>query len=236
MLKTGQIFLMKCGSFVTINKYVDAKNIFVTMSSGFKTKVQSKQITDKTLKDPNYPSVLGIGYFGIGKYGVKDKSYQVWFDMLKRCYSENIQRLATTYIGCTVIYNWHNYQNFAKWYEKRYFKGCQIDKDILFHGNKIYSPETCILVPREINSFFIKPIKKLPLGVAKHNNGYTPSLRPLKTVYTIKEALDIFWNRKYKKLIELIAKYPEYKNVLIDKFELYFLSNYNYKIENGGDS
>ena len=32
----------------------------------------------------------------------------------------------------------------------------ELDKDILFKHNKIYSPETCIFVPKTINSLFVK--------------------------------------------------------------------------------
>ena len=28
----------------------------------------------------------------------------------------------------------------------------EIDKDLLYEGNKIYSPETCCLIPKEINT------------------------------------------------------------------------------------
>ena len=31
-----------------------------------------------------------------------------------------------------------------------------LDKDILVKGNKVYSPETCIFVPKTINSLFTK--------------------------------------------------------------------------------
>ena len=31
-----------------------------------------------------------------------------------------------------------------------------IDKDILVKGNKVYSPNTCCLVPKNVNNLFIK--------------------------------------------------------------------------------
>ena len=80
--------------------------------------------------------------------------------MLQRCYSEKEHERHPTYIGCEVYEGWHNFQNFAKWYKDNYYevgneKMC-LDKDILFKGNKIYSPDTCIFVPETINKLFIK--------------------------------------------------------------------------------
>jgi hypothetical protein len=43
-----------------------------------------------------------------------------------------------------------------------------LDKDILFKGNKIYSPETCVFVPSDINILFTKTNAKrgdFPIGV-----------------------------------------------------------------------
>ena len=37
--------------------------------------------------------------------------------------------------------------------EKQDFEGKQLDKDLLFVGNKVYSPETCIFVSPMVNSF-----------------------------------------------------------------------------------
>lgn len=46
-----------------------------------------------------------------------------------------------------------------------------LDKDILIKGNKIYSPETCVFVPKTINSLFAKRQRDrglLPIGVTFH--------------------------------------------------------------------
>jgi len=44
----------------------------------------------------------------------------------------------------------------------------ELDKDILFKGNKVYSPEICCFVPHVINTLFLNCKKNrgdLPLGV-----------------------------------------------------------------------
>lgn len=44
-----------------------------------------------------------------------------------------------------------------------------LDKDILFKGNKVYSPETCVFVPHTINVLFLNSKKSrgdLPVGVS----------------------------------------------------------------------
>ena len=49
----------------------------------------------------------------------------------------------------------------------------ELDKDLLIYQNKIYSPETCVLVPTYINSFMTKRQNArglYPLGVTNINN------------------------------------------------------------------
>lgn len=145
------------------------------------------QIKRGNIKNPYHLSVLGVGYLGIGKYGVCKKSefcdnfiYEAWHSMLSRCYSNKNQQKQPTYQGCSVDKIWHNFQNFAKWYEENYkshMKGWQLDKDILQKGNKIYSPETCCFVPSKINNIFLKSDKsrgEFPIGVSysKKRNKY----------------------------------------------------------------
>jgi hypothetical protein len=80
--------------------------------------------------------------------------------MLKRCYDEKLHEKEPTYINCEVCEEWHNFQNFAKWYYENYYEveseRMHLDKDILVKHNKIYSSETCVFVPQTINSLFLK--------------------------------------------------------------------------------
>lgn len=56
-----------------------------------------------------------------------------------------------TYEGCTVCDEWLYFSNFKKWFDENYIEGFQLDKDIIIRGNKVYSPQTCCFVPKEIN-------------------------------------------------------------------------------------
>jgi hypothetical protein len=125
--------------------------------------------------------VFGVGYVGKGKYkhitnGKHTKQYTVWHSMIRRCYSEVYLKNKPSYIGCKVVEQWHNFQNFAEWYDKNYYEiegeTMCLDKDILVKGNRIYSPETCVFVSRSINSMFTKTDSKrgkYPIGVKWHS-------------------------------------------------------------------
>jgi hypothetical protein len=100
--------------------------------------------------------------------GVNDADYEVypkrkdrcpfyakWKDMLHRCYSSAFHKNNPTYIGCTVCPEWLTFSAFRKWMESQHWQGLELDKDILFVGNKIYSPETCVFIPSLVNLFTI---------------------------------------------------------------------------------
>ena len=109
------------------------------------------------IKNPYFPSTFGVGYIGKGEHlsrvdGKKTTLYTSWSNMLRRCYDKDYQDKHPTYKGCYVDDSWHNFQNFAAWFTKNQVEGFYLDKDILFEGNKVYSPETCCFVPQEINT------------------------------------------------------------------------------------
>lgn len=118
-----------------------------------------------SIKYPYDRSIYGVGYIGEGEYKIWEndkttKVYDTWQSMLKRCYSEKYHKKRPTYIGCEVYEEWYNFQNFAKWYYDNYYEvegeRMHLDKDILVKHNKIYSPETCVFVPKTINLLFVK--------------------------------------------------------------------------------
>jgi len=82
--------------------------------------------------------------------------YQKWKNMLQRCYSKKQTTENRTYKGCTVCEEWLTFSNFRLWMERQDWKDKHLDKDILFPGNKIYSPETCVFVDQKVNIFLIE--------------------------------------------------------------------------------
>ena len=137
------------------------------------------------------------------------------------------------YKDVTCCGEWLLFENFYEWLHKQdNFDKCindedyAIDKDILFKGNKIYSPETCCLVPRKVNSLFIKRARdrgSFPIGVTKHKDKYrTRCDNPL---LSIREHIGLFITPElafeaYKKYKERIIKQVaqlEYDNGNITK-------------------
>lgn len=85
------------------------------------------------------------------------KEYALWKSMLQRCYCSKYQAKQPTYIGCSVSDNFKSYSFFYEWLfhqTGRSNHGWQLDKDIIHKGNKVYSEDSCVFVPREINAFF----------------------------------------------------------------------------------
>ena len=154
---------------VEYNSHNDVVYKFVGLDD-YTVRTTSITIKQGGMQNPMRPSVCGVGYLGVGRYG-KDKTdvNLAWRGMLSRCYNENNLAKNSTYKGCSVSEQWHNFQNFAEWYESQYREdGWQIDKDILVRGNRVYSEDTCALVPREINVLTIKRNSsrgELPIGL-----------------------------------------------------------------------
>lgn len=103
------------------------------------------------------PTVCGIGYHGNEYVGCKVEPYLRWRDMVNRCYNAKFHKRQPQYKWCTVCEEWLNYSNFKVWYDQNKVPGMELDldKDILFKGNKVYSPETAALVPHAINTLFL---------------------------------------------------------------------------------
>lgn len=99
--------------------------------------------------------------------------YDIWKAMLQRCYSEKCQLKHHTYKGCTVAATWHSFMEFRSWMVKQDWVGKHLDKDILFEGNKVYGPDTCVFIDRRTNNFILDnaSVGDLPVGVTKLPSG-----------------------------------------------------------------
>jgi len=106
--------------------------------------------------------------------GKKIMEYQLWKDMLKRCFSEKFKQKWPTYEGVTCSKEWLSMTKFIEDVSQMRgygLSGWALDKDILQKGNKLYSKDTCCFVPQEVNSLLIKCDNsrgEWPVGVNFH--------------------------------------------------------------------
>lgn len=169
------------GCLMKIIEYNNSTNIIVEFQDEYKAKVKSRydHFLDKTICNPYCNSVFGIGKLGKKfDYLSNKKEYRAWYDMIRRCYDINYHKNHPTYINCSVCEEWKSFDNFCNWIKNQsnYLKwknnsNFHIDKDILYKNNKIYSPNTCTLVPSNINCLFIKANAvrgKNPIGVSEN--------------------------------------------------------------------
>lgn len=134
-------------------------------------------IITETKKRFDAMSIYGVGFNSKGKHdayknGSATQANIVWTSMLRRCYSESFQKSRPTYTECKVCDEWHDFQNFAEWFESHEYRksGYQLDKDLIKSGNKVYSPDTCCLIPIELNLLLTNRSRyqgSLPRGVTR---------------------------------------------------------------------
>lgn len=191
------------------------------------------------IKNPYDKTIYGRGYLGGGKFTATRgdrKDYMTWIDMIDRCYV-NQEEFPSYYHISTVCEEWFNFQKFALWYEENRYEcpgRLHLDKDILIPGNKIYSPDTCLLVPQRINMLFVNLPNpyRLPNGIRKTdtNRFYaTYGGKHLGTYDTLEEAYCIYAKEK-EKFIKQIA--DEYQNIIPAKL---YRALYEYKVDINND-
>lgn len=199
------------------------------------------QFKSGSVKCPYEPTVFGYGYIGQGIYKTREngkptREYATWLNMLCRCYNTKFHEKHETYKGCIVCEEWHNFQNFADWYNENYYEipgeKTSLDKDIISKGNKIYSPKTCCFVPQSINTLFIKRDAlrgDLPIGVSynKQYKKYTASCnnKCLGKYDTPEEAFN-----SYKQFKEAFIKKvaDQYKDLIPEKL---YNAMYDYEVD-----
>lgn len=140
---------------------------------GHRRKIQNSHITSGKVKDPYYPSVLGKGMIGQGKWLVSignkhTREYSLWKAMLYRCYSKFIpkkSRKNNTYRDVEVADRWLDFQVFCE--DIQYLEGYmlwrdenneyQLDKDLINPLSRSYSRDTCSFIS-DIENYLISSL------------------------------------------------------------------------------
>ena len=160
----GKVCKSKSSGDFEIVKYNNVRNVEIQfINTGYRKVAEMKEVRNGGIKDPYAPSVYGFGVLGT-KYlasinGVQTKEYKLWCCMLVRCYSDSFKKKQPTYEGCEVSENFKSYEYFYEWCNKQVGFGNKdwyLDKDLLIKGNKVYSENTCVFLPKEINSLLTK--------------------------------------------------------------------------------
>ena len=256
--RLGSVNISNEGYEMKIIEYNGVRNIVVEFQDEYKTKVTTRyqHFKDGNVKNPFHKTLYGVGYYGVGKYKSRDNNqesiiYKYWRSMMNRCYNPYYINKELSYIDCYVCEEWHNFQNFAEWFDENYYEcndeKMNLDKDILYKGNKIYSPETCIFVPQRINSLFVKTTAsrgEYPIGVSLKRASSSDNITRLRVGCSIRENnkikqkfLGLFPLDRpfqaftcYKQFKENYIKQvaDEYKDLIPIKL---YEAMYNYKIE-----
>lgn len=166
--------------------------------------------------------------------------YRKWTSMLQRCFDPKLHKKRPTYAGCQVCDEWLVFSKFRQWMETQDWEGKQLDKDILFPGNKVYSPETCVFVSHRVNSFVTErnarrgqcvigvswlPLKQMFMASCRNEMGKNKNLGYFSTE-TEAHLAWLAFKLKQAKLLAAEQTDPRVAKALIDRYE-------NYVIEQG---
>ena len=113
--------------------------------------------------------------YSVGNRGSMSLAYSVWSGILQRCYSKQQETKYPSYRGCTVSEDWKSFSSFLHFYLPLAKIDWQVDKDILICGNKLYSSETCLLVPAWVNTLTLNRASRkgvLPQGICLNKKNY----------------------------------------------------------------
>lgn len=177
----GRILFNRKNEAFKIIGVVDDEFYLIEFQDEFKhvRKMRRDKLSLRSVANPFHRGTSGIGYIGIGPYsstGLGKEAYAVWCKIFQRVGNTKVPKLHT-YVDCSVNVVWDCFQNFAEWfYTNPYYQpGWHVDKDMAIIGNRVYGPETCCFLPRELNGFQTSRIAKdtgLPRRVHKNYNKY----------------------------------------------------------------
>lgn len=163
--------------------------------------------------------------------------YRKWCSMIKRCYSKRYLEKYPSYQGCKVCDEWRYLSKFIEWVDSqpnRDWEKCELDKDFLITGNKVYSPETVVFINSVVNTFIIDHSEirgNRMIGInyrfdcKKHyraicNNPFTKKLEHIGYYLTEVEAHKAWQERKHKHALQLadLQSDPRIAKILRERY------------------
>lgn len=190
-----------------------------------------------------YGLVCGFGIYEPRVLCMRDspeieKAYQTWNGMLRRCEQKYVDKYPS-YIGVSASEEFRKFADFAAWaFEQPGWgkEGWQLDKDLIVKGNKVYSPSTCVFLPRSVNMLLTKANKlrgDLPIGVKRFRHSQFSARMKLDGVDTrlgIFPSIDAAF-QAYKKAKEANAKrIAEMHKEELDPRAYHALVSYNVEV------
>jgi len=123
-------------------------------------------------KDRYTPSSFGILGDILNTPHTYAESKVKWKSMFRRA-NNACNKIA--YVGASVDEKWKNFSSFTEWYEANKHPDNTspvLDKDFILQGNRVYSPDRCLVVTDRLNRFIVGSVFKskkgcLPTGVKK---------------------------------------------------------------------
>lgn len=100
--------------------------------------------------------------------------YSRWISVVQRSNDPKEKARKPSYADVYCSDKWRYFTNFSRWlHTQAYWQELQLDKDILYPGNKEYGPDTCCFIPIYINALFQIPLvqQQYQLGVSKTKHG-----------------------------------------------------------------
>lgn len=164
--RLGMTFVNKMGSVFFIKEYYGYCDVVVKFMDehGVEVHTTYQNCVKKEVKNPYDKTVFGVACIGEGDFKTKvdgkpTREYDLWRNMINRCYSGNYP----TYANVTVCERWLVYANFLEdlpfienyeWWLENPNQRIAMDKDLKQQGieNKVYSLETVMFVSASENS------------------------------------------------------------------------------------
>jgi len=134
------------------------------VKSGWVANVQMSNIPLGKIKDKRKPTVYGVGYIDtslkIPKRNTNSyirTAYDLWANMLKRCYGDKASRNWKYYNDVTVDKRWHSFRHFistlhmVKGYDK-WLKDSSMHLDKDLNKSKVYDINSCVFMSAADNA------------------------------------------------------------------------------------